>query len=64
MKCELCKDKSCVDLPDGRIITYDNGKDSFTEEDLTFVAGCQIRQKHEQKELLKHLHKVRQNLIP
>jgi hypothetical protein len=66
MQCELCKDLSCFDQEQGRIMVHNNGKDISYEESLTSVAGCIIRQRHEQKELLKHLHKSekRQNLIP
>ena len=64
MQCELCKDLSCLDQEKGRIMVRNNGKDMSYEESETAVAGCIIRQRHEQKELLRLLHKSekRQNL--
>lgn len=64
MRCELCKDLSCFDQDNIRVMVHNNGKEMSYEESTTAVAGCIIRQRHEQKELLKLLNKSkkRQNL--
>ena len=64
-ECNLCKDTSCIDTPDGRVILDFNGKDIQTRaESPIFIEGCIVRQRHEKKDLLKHLHQSfkRQNL--
>ena len=57
MRCELCKDLSCFDQDNIRVMVHNNGKEMSYEESTTAVAGCIIRQRHEQKELFKLLNK-------
>jgi len=71
-RCEICPNLTCYDKPVieeinsiGRIMLHNNGKEEWTEDSTVNIVACVIRQRHEQKELQRLLHKSekRQNLL-